>query len=291
MQGSGTTGTRALGLGIALLLSGAAAAATPMVPARFLGTELHAADTPAWDGEATPYDDAKGPVVVLINPNPDPITVQFTLLDGSAAPLGFPVPASGTRIEPLPRIQPQAAKTCSPAPCSRAIAAGAATSPVFRLTLDPLSAVRPFAAALLNPAGGVHRSDMTMLVPTCALGTTHRVGSYINQPLSTGGECGDQAVNSADSWILVIAAEAGTSVDVFDDTPTFGTLVHSEALTNAGDYFLWNNGSTVNSDVTGFRVETNPPATVFSGSDCTAVGLPGIDCNSMIESVLPESMI
>ena len=283
------------GVGVAslvlLLCAHGAQAGVPLALERFYGQQFYAADFPAWD-DPTPYPNANGPVVLLMNPGTDFVRVRFTQFGAfSGLPPVFEriVPAHGTWVEPLPRLALQPTKTCATAPCTTTVPFADSASPTFRLSLAPTTPdpTATFAAAILNPPS-LHRSDATFLIPTCSLGQTHRVGSYLNVPPFTTS-CPGGVLNSSNSWIVVIATQANTSVQIFDDTPTTTSLYSTPTPLCVGDYLIWNQGADATAgDVTGFRVETSQPASVYSGSDCTAVGLPGIDCNSLLEAVPPD---
>jgi hypothetical protein len=277
-------------IGVLLFVAGATrATATEMVAERFIGREFWGADLPVWDGDSTPYSNALK--LVIMNPGPDPIRVDVVFQDPTL-PLQNPlIDGGGTKLVDIGRLIAQSGKTCSTAPCAHVIGAGTAPSPVFRITVDvSYPATASFAAAMINPSGGVHRSDMTFLIPTCSMGTSHHAGTYVNHQPPTA-TC-NRPANSADSWIAVIAAQDATDVEIFDDTSGTPVLVDSQTLFNKGAYYLWNAGSDPsNPDGTGYRIVTSKIAAVYSGSDCTAIGLPSIDCNSLLEAVMPDRVM
>jgi len=142
---------------------------------------------------------------------------------------------------------------------------------VYHVTSDKDVVVYDFTP-LLNSA----TNDAALILPTNSLGKKYRPGSYVN---ALG--------NSNGSFFGVVATANATNVKTYN---RLGVLVDNVTI-NQGQYFQRNNGSTVALDITGWYIETDKPAAVFSGNICTSIGSSTGACDHIDEQVLPlESM-
>lgn len=150
-------------------------------------------------------------------------------------------------------------------------ATGTFTTPVYHVTTDIDVTIYIF-----NPLQNVFTNDASLVLPVDSLGKNYRMGSYINP-----------AGNTAGSFLGVVAASLGTTnIQTFN---TAGALVDNVNLAQ-GQYFQRNNGNTVPSDVTVWRVVTDQPAAVFSGTQCTSILGTGA-CDHIEEQLIPEEAL
>ena len=127
-----------------------------------------------------------------------------------------------------------------------------------------------------TPLVNVQTNDAALILPTHSLGRKYFTASYVN-PLG----------NTTEPFIGVVATENNTTVNIYNRS---GVLMNS-ILLNQGEYFQRVNAPVVSQDATGWFVETDKPAAVFSGSFCTSVGSGTGACDHIDEQILPlESM-
>jgi hypothetical protein len=127
-----------------------------------------------------------------------------------------------------------------------------------------------------TPLVNVQTNDASLILPTNSLGKKYFTASYVN-PLG----------NTSEPFIGVVATENNTMVNVYNRS---GILMNS-ILLNQGEYFQRVNSPVVSQDATGWFVETDKPAAVFSGNFCTSVGTGTAACDHIDEQILPlESM-
>ena len=144
---------------------------------------------------------------------------------------------------------------------------GITTQPTYRVISDTEVVVYAFA-----PLVDVRSNDAALALPTAGLGTTYRVLAY-QSPTD----------NFVGTIYAVVATQDNTQVTV---SALNRTLVDSVVL-NAGETLQ----RLEIFDLSGYRIVSDKPVAVFSGSRCTAAGSSSEYCDILYEQVVPEQAL